>query len=269
MRAPTSLLLSCLAVLAGCANGPGPAAPSPVSTEGRAVGYLGDQVPDSLVMLPPPPEAGSAGFALDRAVHDAAQAVRAGPRGALATADADLSFPAGPRAFSCALGTPIDDAHTPQLMRLLHRSLADAAHATGAAKQHYRRTRPFVALEETACTADLKRDSSYPSGHSAIGWAWTLILAELAPERADALFARGRQYGINRLVCNAHWDSDIIAGQSVGAATVARLHADPVFQADLAAARGELARVRDQHLPPDQDCAAEAAALAIPVPGAL
>ena len=31
----------------------------------------------------------------------------------------------------------------------------------------------------------LREDGSYPSGHNAIGWAWALILAEIAPERAD------------------------------------------------------------------------------------
>ncbi|MFT4196725.1 MAG: phosphatase PAP2 family protein [Pseudoxanthomonas sp.] len=274
VRLPLPPLLLSAALLGACASQNGlDHAPAAAASDDRPVGYLGTAIPDSLSLLLPPPAEGSAGFAQDRAVHDAAQAVRNGPRGALATRDADLSFPAAPQVFACALGVPIDPLHTPRLTRLLQRTSADAGSATGKAKDHYRRTRPFVTFNETVCTPEhadgLRRNGSYPSGHSAIGWTWTLILAELAPERSDALFARGRDYTVNRLVCNAHWDSDIIAGREVGAATVARLHADPAFTADLAAARAELARVRRQQLPPGPDCAAEAAALAVPVTGAL
>ncbi len=49
---------------------------------------------------------------------------------------------------------------------------------------------------------------------------------------------------------------------SGGGATVARLHAEPEFLADLAAAKAELAAVRAKHLPPQRDCQFEAEALA-------
>ena len=48
----------------------------------------------------------------------------------------------------------------------------------------------------------------------------------------------------------------------MGASTVARLHADPTFRADLEAAKTELAAVRAKGLKPQRDCAAEAAAMA-------
>jgi acid phosphatase (class A) len=43
---------------------------------------------------------------------------------------------------------------------------------------------------------------------------------------------------------------------------VARLHAEPAFLADLAAARQELADQRAEPASPNRDCATEAAALA-------
>ncbi|HEX8056091.1 MAG TPA: phosphatase PAP2 family protein, partial [Novosphingobium sp.] len=114
--------------------------------------------------------------------------------------------------------------------------------------------RPFVAHGNTTCLprdeAMLRKDGSYPSGHSALGWGWALVLAELAPEKADAILQRGRDFGQSRLVCNAHWASDVDAGRLVAAATVARLHADPVFTADLAAARQEL-RQQPRYAPAD------------------
>jgi acid phosphatase (class A) len=44
----------------------------------------------------------------------------------------------------------------------------------------------------------------------------------------------------------------------MGAATVARLHANPAFRADLEAAENELSVVRSKGLLPARDCKAEA-----------
>jgi acid phosphatase (class A) len=119
--------------------------------------------------------------------------------------------------------------------------------------------------KEPTCTLDeeehLKKDGSYPSGHTAIGWAWALILSEIAPERADAILARGRAFGESRVICNVHWNSDVVEGRFVGAAAAARLHADPAFRAELEAAKAELAAVRAKGLKPTRDCRAEADAL--------
>jgi acid phosphatase (class A) len=120
--------------------------------------------------------------------------------------------------------------------------------------------------KEPTCTpaeeADLAKQGSYPSGHSAAGWAWALVLAEVAPDRADAILARGRAFGQSRVVCNVHWQTDVVEGRIMGAATVARLHADPAFAADVEAAKKELAAVRAKALTPVRDCNSEADALA-------
>jgi hypothetical protein len=175
-------------------------------------------------------------------------------------------FPQAAGTFSCALNAPISEQDTPHLYMLLRRTLADAGLYTYRAKNHYQRTRPFVVNKEPTCTPDeeahLKKDGSYPSGHTALGWAWALILSEIAPERADAILAKGRAFGESRIICNVHWHSDVVEGRFMGAAAVARLHADPAFRAELAAAKAELAAVRAKGLKPTRDCQAEAAALA-------
>ena len=107
----------------------------------------------------------------------------------------------------------------------------------------------------------LLESGSYPSGHAAAGWAWALILAEIAPERLDAILARGLAFGESRVVCNVHWESDVAAGRILGAGVVARLHADAGFRQDLEAAREEVAAARAKGLKPRRDCADEAAAL--------
>jgi acid phosphatase (class A) len=150
---------------------------------------------------------------------------------------------------------------------LLRRTLTDAGLSTYTAKNQYKRTRPFAIYKEASCTPDQEKfmmtDGSYPSGHSAFGWAWALILSEISPEQTDALLARGLAFGQSRVICGVHWQSDVIEGRLIGAGTVARLHADPAFRADLEAAKAELAAVRAKGLKPTRDCKAEAEALAL------
>jgi acid phosphatase (class A) len=89
-----------------------------------------------------------------------------------------------------------------------------------------------------------------------------LILAGLAPDKANALLQRGHAFGDSRMVCGVHWQSDLEAGRLVGAAAVARLQADPVFQAQAQLAKAEIDAARAKSLKSDRkDCAAEAAAL--------
>lgn len=263
--------------LAACSTPPAraPAAPAMAAAEsGKAIGYLVPAaIPASLQLVPAPPAEGSPGQALDQAVNREALALRGSARWQQAARDADLSFPAGAGQFACALGVSIDAQRTPHLYTLLERSRIDASAATKAAKTHYRRPRPFMLNQQPVCTPDdedgLRHSGAYPSGHSAIGWAWALILGEIAPDRTDALIARGRNYGESRLVCNVHWQSDVLAGRFMGAAVVARLHADPAFRADLQGARQEIAAARAQGLAPVKDCAAETTTLQVRPESAL
>ena len=262
-RACTAALLA-LALVACSVAGP---RGEPATAPAKAVGYLAKaEVPDSLLLVPPPPADGSPGIALDQAVSAQALAMQGSARFAQANRDADLSFPVGAGQFACALGVPIDLARTPHLYHLLERSRIDASAATKAAKNHYQRPRPFTRNGEPTCTPEeeeeLRHNGSYPSGHTSIGWAWALILSEVDPTHADVLFERGRNYGESRLVCNVHWQSDIVEGRHMGAAAVARLHDNAQFRADLAAARKEVAAARAAGLTaPAADCDAQKAAL--------
>jgi acid phosphatase (class A) len=78
--------------------------------------------------------------------------------------------------------------------------------------------------------------------------------------------AHGRSFGESRLVCNFHWQSDVIGGRHMAAATVARLQSQPEFQADVEAARKELAAARKAGAGPGRDCVAETRALAQVIP---
>ena len=225
----------------------------PEIRSGILKGYLDlKSLPNSLKLIRKAPDPGSAAQKYDDAVSKQYLTLRGTPRWQLAKEDADLTFPNAAKTFSCALGVPIDKTHTPHLYLLLRRTLADAGLSTYSAKNHYQRIRPFMLNHQPICTPKeekiLREDGSYPSGHTAIGWAWALILAEIAPERADAILARGRAYGESRIVCNVHWLSDVEEGRFMGASAVARLHANPQFKMDLEVAKKEVEQLRKKRL---------------------
>ena len=237
---------------------------------GLLEGFLhGQQVLNSAAFIPAPPNAGTALEMADVAANKAVLALRGTPRWNLAARDAELKFPEAAATFQCAVGRVISESETPVLNRLLQRSLADFGLASYPAKQKYQRARPFLVNEQPICTPSeqemLVDDGSYPSGHSAVGWGWALVLSQIFPEQAESILARGKEYAYSRMVCNVHWQSDTLAGMTVGAAAFARLQNDPLYLATVAAAKAEANKVSPTELPAEE-CDVEANAIAFKAP---
>lgn len=218
---------------------PVPAKPAPLK------GYLPAETGiDGAALIGPPPSPDSPRGRADQAAYDDSRALNGSAAWKQATIDDSLVSPAGIRSFSCAVGAAIGPDETPTLARLMSRMARDASAVAKTGKLKYLRPRPALGNDKPICVAReawLGEDPSYPSGSGALGWAWSLVLAELAPERAQSILARGLEIGDGRVICGVHYPSDIQAGRLIGAAVVSRLHADPVFRTDLEAARAELA----------------------------
>lgn len=242
----TSLLIAALA-LAACATAepqPTPApTPAPAPSTQPTHPTTQERNPavqvDATVFVPPPPEANGALELAERAV------VR-GPWTAERRQQAVEDNAIDPfAAFDSVLGANFTGANFPATARLLDRAGRAAGFAGDPAKFLYRRPRPFVSDSAitTCIPADdrLRASFSYPTGHGALGFGWALVLAELVPSRADAIIERGRDFGWSRIVCGVHYPSDLAAAHVVAGAAIARLHADPDFQREFAAAQAELA----------------------------
>lgn len=254
-------------LMAGCASVEAPPTDLPEVRPGYIAGYLKpEELPNTAALLPPPPAEGSAALAADEAFYKGATKLKDTARWTLAANDSDLTFPNAARVFSCTLGIAISKESTPHLNMLLRRVRMDASRANDAPKALYKRPRPYMVTHETSCVPKEERQmkpDSYPSGHASIGWAWALTLAEIVPDRADAILARGYAFGAHRAVCRVHWQSDVEAGRIVGAATVSRLHSNPTYVAQVALAQKEVAMARASGSKPAPDCDAEAKALAM------
>jgi acid phosphatase (class A) len=260
-----TLIVTLAFIAAACATvAPVPEPPTKLTEvrPGYMPGYLDpSQYPHSMTLLPGPPATGSPALAADEASHRATRLAADAPRWMQAKKDAELRFPAATEVFSCTLDLQISEEATPHLNMLLRRIRMDASRAADLAKDHWRRPRPFMVTKETPCSGDESRANGYPSGHASIGWAWALALAEIAPDRSDAILKRGLDFGLSRVYCGVHYLSDVEAGRVMGAATISKLHANPVFNAQMALAGKEIAAARAAGKRSPHDCAHEKTAL--------
>ncbi|WP_420140295.1 acid phosphatase [Sphingomonas sp.] len=225
-------------------------------------GYLAETV-DLTAVVPPPPVKGDIRYEADRRVFKATRRLAGTPRYGLAAADVASATPQVMKDFSCAAGVTLSPEATPLTYRLLTNATADTARANNAAKDRWKRLRPFLIDKGAICEAreELGKSYDYPSGHTTRGWTFGLILSDLAPDRAMPILARARAYGESRIVCGAHNMSAVEAGRLGATVTMQAIRQSAAYQADAAAARAELAHARaNPALAPDAgSCAAEAA----------
>jgi len=263
MMTPQQLLIGGAAVIAaGLVAHYAPTMSSAVSPKPmqsvNGFGYLSGATPEGLVNLPPPPAPGSATMQRDVEAREAALRLKDRARYAEAVVDSDRSFPKTLKAYSCAMGMDVSEKATPRLARLLNKMRIDVRHAAGGLRDRYKRKQPFAVYNTPTCSPEdealVSSQGSYPSARSAVGWSYALVLAELNPERAAEILQRGRDFGESRVICDAHWQSDIDAGNEVGRLVVARLHQDKEFAADLQAAKAEVGQRRAAGAKPSGQC---------------
>ena len=215
----------------------------PPAGEKRPPRYLSGYAIDYRTLLALPPSPGSSEDTADVTEVKELQNVDQ-KRWEEAKLDSAFLYPR----FEEAFGHPIDRASFPMLIKLLNRTLPEAGATTSTAKMHFHRPRPYQRwLLQRVCGQETPPQPeehpvgglSYPSGHSAYGWAVAMVLARIEPGRANVLMERAEQYAQNRLVCGVHFPSDLEAGHVIAAAVISRLDTSPKFQSDLAQARAE------------------------------
>ena len=191
---------------------------------------------DLTKLLPPAPEPDSAQQKRDIADILAVQMSRTQAQGERALSDAK----AGAFGFADVLGPNFTAEKLPAVASLLAKVRGDGAVAFSAGKDVWKRPRPYEVSKEVKPLGDLPGGSSYPSGASTQGYLTAIVLANMVPEKATALYARGREFGDDRVVLGVHFPSDIEAGRLAATALAAAMLHDPAFLKDFAPAKAEL-----------------------------
>lgn len=166
-------------------------------------------------------------------------------RGQQAIEDAVHTLEYFSKIYSEPFGMEISLENTPAISALIERLLATTYACKDKSKSRIMRKRPFVQFHEpTAVPEDeekLRTNSSYPSGHTTMGWAIALVLAKINPQRQDEILKRGFEYGESRVIVGFHYQSDVDHARIITSALVNRLHANDDFMAQLQKAKEEFA----------------------------
>ncbi len=191
---------------------------------------------DLIKVLAPAPAPGSATTAEDYRILLAYQAARTPQQ--IEQARADVARNIG--RFSDVVGTDLSKSAAPIANAVIDRAWTEAYELVTAAKQYWHRERPYLANPEIHLALPAENTASYPSGHATYGMVIAILLADIVPEKATAIFERGRQFGIQRLIGGVHYPSDVEAGRITGSVLGAELLRSPALQADLARAAVEV-----------------------------
>jgi acid phosphatase (class A) len=193
---------------------------------------------DASRLLPPPPMAGSGAAKAEIAeLHAIAEASSSALVEKARFDDGDEK----PDMFNAALG--FDIATFPATSKLLKDIAEHEEIESKAAKSFFHRDRPWIVDASIKTCVPVKPGpaaTSYPSGHTSLGFAMGVVLASVVPEKSQVILARASEFGVHRLVCGMHFRSDIVAGQEFGTALALTLMQKPEFKAEMEAARAEL-----------------------------
>lgn len=205
-----------------------------------------DQLPDLIKVMPEPPAFGSPEFANDVVRYNWGKEQRQdSARLAMAIADAEwLDHTKMYAQWKEAFGLEISESATPEIWKLLETSLATTDPMRVDVKAHYQRQRPFDRYKDPMPSHeedDLRGDGSYPSGHSLRGWSISLILAQIAPARANEIYKRGWEYCDSRVILGAHWQSDVDLSRAVASVGFCALQGSKAFIAQMKKAQAEYA----------------------------
>ena len=209
------------------------AANSPAKED--ALHYLPEGKPDYLELLAPPPLPNSAEQEADMAEVVAVHKACSDSQAELAFSQKKFSI----FNFTPAVGDFFQAEKLPKTEAFFARVKEDAAAATDAAKDFYKRPRPYVTNPALA-SGKLEKSFSYPSGHSTESMVLALVLAEMLPDKHDEIIAVARDIGWHRVWIARHYPTDIYAGRVYAQAIVRELKNNLAFHRDFAAAKAEL-----------------------------
>ncbi len=198
--------------------------------------YLPAGEPDAIALLAPPPLPDSPEQAADLA--EVRSVCRAAPSNEVAAALKEKKLTVFN--FTPAIGDFFQPGKFPKTEEFLQRVQEDAETATGAAKELWKRPRPY-AIDPTLAAGKLEKSFSYPSGHATESMVLALVLADLFPGRHDAIIAEARGIGWHRVEIGRHYPTDIYAGRVFAQAIVREMKKNAGFQTDFAGVKAEIA----------------------------
>ncbi|TSA41411.1 MAG: phosphatase PAP2 family protein [Verrucomicrobiales bacterium] len=201
--------------------------------------YISPGKTDASLILAPPPMAGSAEQAADMrqvfVVYHACTTNEA----ALAFSEKKFSV----FNFTPAVGNFFQKERLPMTEAFFARVQKEAEVVADLGKDFWKRPRPFT-VDTNLAAGKLEKSFGYPSGHSTEGMTLALVLADLIPEKSEAIIAVGRDLGWHRVWIARHYPTDIYAGRVLAGAVAREMKASSDFQKDFDEVKKEIAAAK-------------------------
>ena len=211
-------------------------AAAPLHAAETQLNYLAPGQPPAVTLLAPPPLPDSAEQAADLAEVEAVAHAASSDEKAAAFSERKFNV----FNFTPAVGDFFQSDNLPKTTAFFHRVQTDAESVVDNAKDFYKRPRPYV-IDPSLAAGKLETSYSYPSGHSTETMTLGLVLAEVFPDKRDAIVAHARLMGWHRIEIARHYATDIYAGRVLAQAIFREMKANPDFQRDLAEVKAEIA----------------------------
>lgn len=211
-------------------------AAAPVWAEPVRAPFLPVDAIDLATLLPTPPAQDSAMTKAEIAEIHRAQANATVDEKAQATADSKESV----FLFANVLGSSFAAEKLPVATEFFASVGETEGEFVDPAKKIFGRPRPPLADASITPCEKLKASAAYPSGHATFAYLQAIVLAQMIPEKRDAIFARAAEFAHNRIVCGVHYASDVEAGKISAFTIGAMLLRDPAFQAKFMPAQTEV-----------------------------
>jgi acid phosphatase (class A) len=141
------------------------------------------------------------------------------------------------------LGPKFTKENLPMTDAFFAKVVKDAGIGVGPLKQKYKKQRPFQYSKDIHTPDNIamaSRGPTFPSGHSTTGAISAILLSQMVPEKREALYARGWEYGVNRVTSGAAYPSDWEAAHIIAELAVNQMMKNPDFRADFEAVKAEV-----------------------------
>src|SRR5438874_1226603 len=227
--------------------------------------YLAPAQVDAILLLPPPPSANS-----ELQKRELSDVLTAQKLRTPALVKRSLDDKVDLFGFANVMGPKFTPENIPNAAAFIRKVGRETAAQVNLVKDCWERPRPFVVSKNVHPPGTMAQDMamkpdapekntaphdasspcrpvetpafsySYPSGNANFGTTTAILLAAMVPEKRGEIFARGWEYGENRLVAGVHFPSDIESGRISATAMVAVMMQNPAFKNDFATAKAEL-----------------------------
>jgi acid phosphatase (class A) len=145
--------------------------------------------------------------------------------------------------FSDVLGEKFTEKNLPIAKKFFHSVYQTESNLNKQGKEKWERMRPPAKNPGLKPVGKFENYGSYPSGHAAFSWLTGIVLADMIPEKREAIMVRAREIGLNRIIGGVHYPSDVEMGRILAVACAVEMRSKPAFLADFDEARKEVRKV--------------------------